>query len=175
LTDVELTSGVKEIEANAFASCKALTNISLDSVVDIGEQAFYNCEGLGRVSLASLQRLGVSAFEGCTSIESVTLGDNLLNISARAFAECKKLSSINIPKALIAIGNRAFVATALKKVKLKMPSSLISVGEYVFENAYSPIVYATSNQISKWNSNWDLNCKGHGLFNLSKKVTVKKI
>ena len=56
-----------------------------------------------------------------------------------------------------------------------MPSSLIVVGEYIFENAESPTVYATSNQISKWNSNWDLKCKGHGLFNLLKKVKVKKI
>lgn len=175
LESVDMASGVKTIENHAFVCCRALSNISLNSVASIGEKSFYQCDSLKQVSAESLEKMGVSAFENCIFLENVVLGDNLTIIPERAFSGCVKLSNINIPKCLTEIGNRAFASTVMKKAKLKMPSSLLAVGEYIFEDAISPTVYASSNQMSKWNTNWGLNCKGHGLFNLSKKVTVKKI
>ena len=175
LENVDIDISVKTIEDHAFVSCKALSSISLQSVVSIGEQAFSHCESLIQVSLVSLEKMGVRSFEKCISLQNAVLGDNLLVIPERAFSDCDKLSLINIPTNLTEIGNRAFASTQMKKVKLKMPSSLVNVGECIFENAYSPIVYANPSQVSKWNSKWDANCKGRGLFNLSKKVIVKKI
>jgi hypothetical protein len=63
----------------------------------------------------------------------------------------------------------------MNKLELRMPCSLVLVGEYIFENAYSPVVYVAPNQTSKWNSNWGSDCKGHGFLKLSKKVTTKKL
>jgi hypothetical protein len=62
----------------------------------------------------------------------------------------------------------------MKKLKLIMPRSLVTVGEYVFENASSPIVYATPDQFSEWNANWESNCRKHGFF-LSKNVITRKL
>jgi hypothetical protein len=144
-------------------------------VIFIGDKSFYKCEGLEKIFLSSLETLGVSAFEECKSLVSATFNESLQIIPERAFAGCKSLSHINIPGQLTEIGNRAFAATAMKKLELRMPYSLVTVGEYVFEQAYSPIIYVTPNQASKWDSNWGSNCKGHGLFNLSKKVITKKL
>lgn len=175
LATVMITSATKSIEHSAFSGCKALSEIVLEYVTRIGDKAFFGCEQLKSVSLASIETLGVSAFEECKALETVMFNDALEVISERAFAGCKALYKINIPGQLTEIGNRAFASTAMKKLELRMPYSLVTVGEYIFESAYSPVVYVTPNQASKWNSNWGSNCKGHGLFNLNKKVITKKL
>ena len=174
LATVVVTSATKSIEHSAFSGCKELSEISLEYVSTIGDKAFFECEHLKNISLASIETLGVSAFEECKALETVMFNDALEVISERAFAGCKALYKINIPGQLTEIGNRAFASTAMKKLELRMPYSLVTVGEYIFESAYSPVVYVTPNQASKWNSNWGSNCKGHGLFNLNKKVITKK-
>ena len=175
LETVVLTASTKVISKEAFSGCKALSDIVLDYVTSIGEKAFFECDSITKLSLLSIDSLGTSAFEECKSLVSVSFNESLQIIPERAFAGCKSLSQINIPGQLTEIGNRAFAATAMKKLELRMPYSLVTVGEYVFEQAYSPVIYVTPNQASKWDSNWGSNCKGHGLFNLSKKVITKKL
>jgi hypothetical protein len=63
----------------------------------------------------------------------------------------------------------------MKKLELRMPDSLETVGEFVFENAYSPVVYVSPDQTFNWDPDWGSNCKGHGLFNYNKKVITKKL
>lgn len=175
LETVTLPQGIKLIPQECFSGCKALSDISLDCIASIGEKAFFECESLKQISLLSIDTLGVSSFENCKSLKAVKLSDSLLKIPERAFAGCTALRDINIPKQLTEIGTRAFAETAMKKCILIMPYSLVTVGEYIFENADSPVIYVDRRQTSTWNADWGMNCKGHGLFYRSNKVITKKL
>ena len=175
LESVVLTSATKIIESAAFSGCKELSHIPFEYMTVIGDKSFFKCEGVEQASLISLDTLGASAFEECKALERVIFNDSLSVISERAFAGCTSLREINIPTQLTEIGNRAFAATAMKRLALRMPCTLVSVGEYVFEDAHSPVIYVAPDQAAKWNPNWGANCKGHGLLHLFKKVITKNL
>ena len=175
LRKVVLGASVHKIEDEAFAECKSLLDVSLCHVVSIGSKAFYGCTSLQSASLDELEWLGESAFEKCGILRVVTFGNMLTVIPELAFAGCEELYKINLPSGIEKIGNRAFAGTAMKKLELRIPSSLVAVGEHVFENADSPIVCVADGQTDSWHPNWKLNCKRHGLLYLSRKVTTKKL
>ena len=174
LSAVSFSDKLVFIAARSFSGCKSLENIDLSNAKELGEKAFYGCTSLKTIELKSIKSLGCSCFEDCSSLSGAFFNDSLEVIPERAFAGCKSLNMINVPGQLTVIGNRAFAGTAMKKVELKMPPSLKEVGEYIFEDAYSPIVLINPGQTVGWDSRWDASCKGHGLFNLSKKVITKK-
>ena len=86
LQDITLPDSVTSIEDNAFFGCGSLKKVTcLNGYVSIGEMSFYNCQLLTNVPKIT-SSIGSDAFLGCDSVTSVTLGKDVLNISAGAFA-----------------------------------------------------------------------------------------
>ncbi len=74
LNEVTL-GGVEKIEGSAFNGAKALVNIDLSRVIDIGWYAFEDCAKLLKIDLRSLRTLGGNAFEGCTALSEIVTPD----------------------------------------------------------------------------------------------------
>ncbi len=77
-----------EIPASAFAGMENLTNVVIpEHVTAIGENAFADCRQLGSVSLNSVSTIGAGAFKGCSSLTSITLYGNSQVPGSRALAD----------------------------------------------------------------------------------------
>ena len=74
LTNINITDGVQEIGASAFAHCQAVTDIVLP---------------------ASVQTIGNSAFSNCSSLTTLILGENITSYGNNAFTDCAKLTTIH--------------------------------------------------------------------------------
>lgn len=81
---IKLTTNIVDIESNAFADCRQLTEItSFGNVRTIGMQAFKNCTALTNVTLPStVVSVGVGAFTGCDNI-NLTVSPNNRNYSVQ--------------------------------------------------------------------------------------------
>lgn len=157
----------------AFAGCDVFVGGDiLKTATKIGSRAFYKCLSLKNIELKSIKQMEKEAFMGCTALKSVALSDELEKIPEKAFAGCTSLEKINIPASLEVLGTRAFMETSMKNCELRMPKCLNKVGEFIFENAHSPIVLIKPKEDKGWDINWNKGCKRHGLF--STKVKTKK-
>ncbi len=140
----------------AFYNCSSLKEMDLSGVTSIGEFAFsgtfyyefeddsmstpiwdkeinnykeiYYTNKLTNIDLSSLEFIGNCAFLCSKDLVSVTLGENLTNISEGAFARCDKLESVNLENAKV-IGNEAFAETSLVNIDL---SSAEKLDDYAF-------------------------------------------
>lgn len=98
LTSVTLGDGVKTIEEGVFQNCKALIDLDLGGINDIGNKAFYGCTGLTFIDLSRVKNIGNSAFYGCTGLEQVDLSN--VETIAKAFGGCDGLHSMKFSKKL---------------------------------------------------------------------------
>ncbi|EAY22628.1 surface antigen BspA-like [Trichomonas vaginalis G3] len=88
LTEVELGSGVTQIQTGCFMYCANLQTITIPNTVQvIGERAFVYCTKLTKVNFAdksTLQQIGDAAF-GNTNISEIALPRSLKQIGDNAF------------------------------------------------------------------------------------------
>lgn len=98
LKKIILPSGLKEIERNAFAYCKALEEIELpDGLESVGTFAFTGT-ALNKVIVPeSVRRLQAGSFMDCQNLEEVRLPASETDIDSSAFIGCSSLISITIP------------------------------------------------------------------------------
>lgn len=96
VTEVVIPDGINKISTSAFASCHALTKVTLGAnVYNIEYNAFSDCENLKEINLPeNLSTIGESAFNGCRSLEEITLPSTLQSISGSAFNNCESLTSV---------------------------------------------------------------------------------
>ena len=111
LTDVVLSSNLKEIQFNCFQNCTALTTISFSETVNfttLGQQAFIGCTGLKTVTLPNtITSMGSSVFQNCSNLQSVVWPSSYTSIPNSTFNGCKALV-FEIPSYITSIGNSAF-------------------------------------------------------------------
>lgn len=105
LTHVTLGSGVANIGYEAFRSCYALSGVSIpESVVTISAFAFYDCTGLTSVTIPDrVVTVGALAFWNCSAMTDVTIGAGVSSIGPLAFLRCNALNAIQV-----VAGNSAF-------------------------------------------------------------------
>ena len=93
--DVSVPYGVKEINDDAFNSCKDIRSVSLpDSVKRIGSGAFFGCIRLESINLSAVSRIGRDAFCGCRRLRGVELGHGA-DVNDTAFTDCDALADEN--------------------------------------------------------------------------------
>lgn len=76
VTSVELGSGFKELEDNAFQNNRVVTQVVLPATLTtIGSCAFQNCIYISSISIpSSVTEIGSNAFSGWTSAQTINLG-----------------------------------------------------------------------------------------------------
>ena len=156
----EENSQLTYIGEEAFAENPNLQTVNFEAttqLVTIDKNAFYGCSSLQNVvfsDYSQLATIGSSAFYGCSSLLSVNFGNNsqLTTIGSSAFYTSFNDSSIlsldfgNNSK-LSSIGNNAFENMAVNS--LKIPNSVISIGEAAFRSCKNLTSLEMSNNITK--------------------------
>ena len=122
--------GVKKIEGSAFNGAKALVNIDLSGVTDIGAYAFQDCAAL----------IGAYAFEDCAALFKIDL-TSLRTLGENAFEGCTALSKIVTPGTgdlyggnggvLVAYGEVVAVSDTAKDIVI--PAGVTEIADYAFE------------------------------------------
>lgn len=94
IQSVTLPSSTTSINTNAFYDCSKLASINLSNVTYIGQFAFFGTK-LTSVDLSSLQDVGNVPFGSGNTIKTVTLGDNVKNISQALFNQFTRVNTVN--------------------------------------------------------------------------------
>lgn len=106
---VVITEGVSNVGKMAFYCCPNLIMVTLpSSVKKLGEQAFAGCRALTQINLQSVESIGFGCFYECLKLVNVTLGNNLHTISDKAFYRCESLGGITIPASVTSFGSSIF-------------------------------------------------------------------
>ena len=141
--DLVIPDGVKTITNNAFYYFSGLTSVKIpSSVTSIGYECFAYCSGIKTVEIGDSTSqdattvLGGRIFYMCNNIESVVLGNNIVEIGRDAFDGCKSLHNIVIPNSVKTMGSHAFVGCeSLESVQLS--ENLKSIEWASFSSCYS--------------------------------------
>jgi hypothetical protein len=145
ITSISIPRGIKEIGANAFAYCSALTEITIpNTVTTVGEQAFANT-GLVTVNVsASVNSIDTGAFIGSNSLTAINVDvANTVYMSYNgdlyskngetlyAYASGKADTSFTVPEATTRIGAYA-VAGASMLQTVVLHNNIESMGVSAF-------------------------------------------
>ncbi len=124
--DLVIPDGVKTITSHAFYYFSGLTSVKIpSSVTSIGTECFAYCLGIKTIEIGdntsqeAATVLGGRAFYKCDNLNSVILGNNIVEIGRNAFDGCKSLQSIVIPNSVKTMGSHAFLGCkSLESVQL---------------------------------------------------------
>lgn len=139
LTDVRLSSKLKEIPDFAFRECRTLKKIVIpNSVTKIGNNAFSMCPVLEDVTLPSkLRELGDTAFYWCFKLSSLTLPDTVEKVGYLAFRNTA-IKTMNCPKSLKKCGYNPFLDTPFSTEQSK---GGIYWGKWLIGYEFFPDIY----------------------------------
>lgn len=142
--DFKYSSKLQRVGKSSFYSCY-FTSFNLpNSVKDIDDNAFASCKYLKdlNVSWSNIEHVGASAFSGCEklSLGSITFSKTAREIEDWAFTDLS-LGTISFEEGITSIGNSAFGKIA--NTSLTLPNSLVSVGNLAFSGKFSNITIGT--------------------------------
>ena len=143
-TKVIIPFSVKVIHDQAFAMCKALTEVEFASgsqLQEIGDQAFALTAVTSIEIPATVKSIGDQAFAQ-SALETLTFGENsqLESIGDQAFAQTS-LTSVALPATVKSIGDQAFAQSTLSAITFGTNSQLETIGEQAF--AMTPLASVT--------------------------------
>lgn len=150
LVSVVIPSSVTLIEDEAFYGCAGLKSVSIGSNdIFIGNDVFSECPSIETASVSTnviryipksnLKNVSIiggdtienDAFKNCVTLESVTIGNSVLNINYRVFQGCIALKSIVIPDSVVNVGDECFSGcTALESVTVG--TGVVNLGRDAF-------------------------------------------
>ena len=161
LASITLPSTVTVINDEAFYNCKALIEIDLSNIDEIGAYAFYNCASLKEAILSNdVTELNDAAFYGCSSLEKVKLSEKLTKLGdlisedaeedvKGVFSGCTSLKEIVIPKGVNNIGKNTFNGCENLRRVIIETSSLKKVGANAFNDVSPEAVFVVKNNAAK--------------------------
>lgn len=145
LSTINIGSGLKTIEMDAFPGCSAITKFTVDKknknfTTDNG--SLYNKKKTKIVKYTtgkktkevklpkSVTSIGYGAFSFSLNLEKITIPSDVKTIPEEAFGACEKLKTAKIPSKVTTIGAGAFSGTAIKSVTI--PSKVKTIGDGAF-------------------------------------------
>lgn len=138
LKNVTLGVNVKKIERLAFSGCTNLKTIDLSHIYEIERNAFADCKQLSEVKL-NAKHIGGGAFMGCENLENVSL-TNTKSIGTFTFSGCS-IERIILPESLEILGNDAFdgcqnlVEIIVYSKKLESNDYILSLNQVKFHTS----------------------------------------
>jgi len=101
--------GVKIVRAQAFSSCRGLTDVEFGNELEtIENHAFYYCESLRNIVIPFARTIGKLAFYYCHQLTELDLPEGLESIEEGAFRDCPRLRRIAMPLKVDVIGDGVF-------------------------------------------------------------------
>ena len=171
--DYTVKSGTKTIAADSFFGCKELTSVTIpNSVTCIGYDAFSLCKGLTEITVPDeVTYIGRGAFSYCDNLASITVPDSVMNLEESTFSDTAYYKNeANWKDGVLYVGNHLIkaketvegvysvkpgtktIATSAfdkctKITEIKIPDSVVKIGEYVFSrcNALEKITVSPQN------------------------------
>ena len=116
-------------------------------VTYIGKEAFKDCSKLYIVIPDNVKTIEQNAFSGCSDLQFVTWGNNITDIQDRAFYGCTSLRFIILGDYVETIGAYAFYGASsinISTLRVTLPASVKSIGDYAFHNRNVEFVYCKS-------------------------------
>ena len=117
-------------------------------VTYIGKEAFKDCSKLYTIVIPdNVKTIEQNAFSGCSDLQFVTWGNNITDIQDRAFYGCTSLRFIILGDDIDTIGAYAFYGASsinISTLRVTLPASVKSIGDYAFHNRNVEFVYCKS-------------------------------
>ena len=145
--------------SGCFRNQTSLTYAKLpNTLTSIGRHTFYNCSALSSITLPpSITTIDYSAFDGCTSLEIEDLSlPNLTEIQTSVFNGVKitKISNLGKLTSLRDISwNENIFGDKTTLTSVNLPSTLTSVGNYVFNGYTNAEINCNNASITSLGSN----------------------
>lgn len=178
ITSFSFPKTITNIEQGAFRACKNLETINWPAnLTIIPSECFYECTNLQFEIPEYITEIGSYAFAGCTSITSFSLPKTITNIYASAFQSCENLETINWPASITKIPNSCFNGCSKLQIEIpegvtdigqsafhscndiiSLPSTLMSIESYAFENCQGITSLTIPPSVTKWGENVFCNC-----------------
>lgn len=126
VTQIDISSYVKEIESRAFYICSGLTNVTIPN---------------------SAEKIGYDVFSHCINLSGVTLPSGLTYISPGMFSDTN-ITNIVLPNTIRLIGSGAFESpTSGTPLNISLPQTLTDLAGFVFYNRTLPSGFTLPNSI----------------------------
>ena len=117
-------------------------------VTYIGKEACKDCSKLYTIVIPdNVKTIEQNAFSGCSDLQFVTWGNNITDIQDRAFYGCTSLRFIILGDYVETIGAYAFYGASsinISTLRVTLPASVKSIGDYAFHNRNVEFVYCKS-------------------------------
>ena len=227
LTTVTIPSTVKEMGAKIFENAKKLTKVTFennDVLTAFGNETFVDCTSLVEVDMTRLNALiyvgtytfrntalksielpesvvhlgnnkgktapiysAVYLFRDCTELESVVLSSKLESMGAGIFQDAYKLRSVTyrgydgdkdkaiMPSTLVSLGNFVFFGTGIRQVDLSLMPADAKLGSSLFTDCKQLVSAEFNSGIKAFNTNMFTGCISLKEFDLSKYPSTTKV
>lgn len=138
LTDIEISSTIKDIRGDAFEETGLKSIVIPDTVEEIGSNLFENSKDLEEVTLPEgMTSIPYGFFMGCESLTRVNFPSTITSLEMYSFANCTSLTSLVMPRGLASITLAAFEGcTNIQRVVV--PASVINFPSDSDLGAYDP-------------------------------------
>ncbi len=136
LQDIVLPGSIKYIGKRAFYKCPSLWRVDFHDkgVERIGEYAFAECKGLSTLRLNSgLKKIGAHAFYNATGIQSVTIPSTVESIGERAFKNTGMWNTSYFSSGIVYAGNW-FVGCDASITSVALRKGTVGIADYAFFN-----------------------------------------
>ena len=103
-------STVTDVEDAGFAGNHFLQTISFSNEdTSLWREVFLDCKGLESVTLPdNLENISDGLFSGCSRLKDIAIPDQVTSFGQQAFLDCSSLTSMTIPKDVMFLGKRCF-------------------------------------------------------------------